>query len=122
MKISKNFYHGTSLENYNSIICDGMLNNGDYVCLTDDFNYAKTYALLSSSSAMGVILMFKQTIDLPLKTWMIYFLRRNLLRPIFKKYDWFTNSFNGWGFAENAIELCRNHLFVSDIKKVYKLK
>lgn len=125
MKIRKRFYHGTSLVNYNSIIDDGKLSKGDYVCLTDDFDYAKTYALLSSSSSGGVVLMFRQTVDLSIKTWIIYFFKRNVLRPIFRNNiwfnEWFTHYFNSWGYATNALELCRNNILTSEIENVYKV-
>ena len=107
-------YHGTDLISFVEIAESGYIkcNYDDDECIvscaSDDFFYAKTYAL--DGRKCGVVLEYKEKLGFSVKNWIIYFFNRYVVRRfIFNneikgdKYLEIAN--NTFGFCENSIEV-----------------
>lgn len=121
MKIKKKFYHGTCPQAFYKIILAGEIIKGGS-CATDDFHYAKNYAI--QKTGFGVVLMFRRDVEMKLIEWIKYWFNRFIMRKLSKFINnetftnWYIEKFTPWGFVENAMELMLDGVPLSKIEKV----
>ena len=123
MKINKKFYHGTTVESFAKIIESKELKHMGGSCATDDFHYAKVYAM--QMQGVGIVLMFRIETEMNLKGWLQYWVNRNLIRKLigWNSYlsELYIEKFENycWGFVEDSMEFYIDDTPIKKIEKIW---